>query len=327
MKGGAWLKVLKNIDLKVIPSSKLVKYTDMGNLKEIMYIEKLNLKGVDITKLNKNEYIVNSTGEILEYQHTDNRSQNKDNLRKTFKKIRHLINNNFGGASNELAFTITYKENMTDTKRLYDDFRKFIMRLKYKYSDVEYLSVVEPQGRGSWHCHVLLKFTEHEKIYIPNKEVAELWGKGFVSVKAIRKDVDNLGAYLSAYLGDIEVNNDNLAELIYLDIVKPGQALNIKEVEVDGIKKKFIKGGRLHLYPTGMNIYRKSKGIKEPESKYVPYSFVKKIVGNATPNYSSTLTILDDSSEEFTEIVNTITYEQYNMKRVENKPIVHKELL
>ena len=63
-----------------------------------------------------------------------------------------MINNNFTGKPNELFVTLTYAKNMTDTKRLYTDMNKFIKRLKYKYkesSDIDYLAVVEPQGRGA----------------------------------------------------------------------------------------------------------------------------------------------------------------------------------
>ena len=130
---------------------------------------------------------------------------------------------------------------MTDPKVLYKDFDKFMKKLKYKYKSVDYINVVEPQGRGAWHCHILLRFNDYKKIYIPNKEISKMWGHGFVSVKAIKKDIDNLGAYLSAYLGDVEINDDNIRDLLHDGVVKPGQALNIKEVEVEGVKKKFIK--------------------------------------------------------------------------------------
>jgi len=309
------LQVLKNQSVEPIQGRKKVKYTDMGNIKEIMCIEKLNVNGFPIKKISKNEYVILETGEIKEYSfHAENRVQNKEALRRTFKKIRELINTNFIGAKNELAFTITYKENMIDPKQLYKDFEKFIKRLRYKYPDIDYMSVVEPQGRGAWHCHVLLRFNNLEKVYIPNKEVAELWGHGFVNVKAISKDVDNLGAYLSAYLGYVEIDN-NLNELVSLGVVKPGQTFKIKEVEVNGKQKKFIKGGRLHLYPVGMNIYRCSRGIKPPKVTYMPYDEVKKIVGAVTPDYSTKIKIFDDNGKE----INSITYENYNMKRVNNK--------
>lgn len=308
-------KVLKNQPLEEISAEKIVKLTDMGNIKEIMYLEKRCSKPFGIKKLNADQYVLLKTGEIKEYNKIENRSQDKESLRKTFKHIRELINTNFIGSNNELCFTITYKENMTDPKVLYKDFDRFIKKLKYHFGKIDYINVVEPQGRGAWHCHVLLIFRDHKKIYIPNKRIAELWGYGFVSVKAIKKDIDNLGAYLSAYLGDVEINDDNIRELLHDGVVKPGQALNIKEVEVEGVKKKFIKGGRLHYYPPKMNIYRCSRGIKKPAVSHISYEKAKKIVGAATPTYSTRTVIQDDNGEQ----LNSIIYEQYNLKRIENQ--------
>lgn len=310
------MKVLKNQPSKSVFKGKIVKLTDMGNIKEIMIIEKLSLDGFPVKKISKNEYMIIETGEVLEYKnHAENRSQNKEGLRKTFKKIRELINTNFTGEKNELAFTITYADNMTDNKVLYVDFKNFMKRLRYKYPKVEYISVVEPQERGSWHCHILLKFIDLKKIYIPNKEINEMWGNGFVTVKAIKQNVDNLGAYLSAYLGDVPVdfeNQENLAELMHSGIIKVGKSINIKEVEIKGKTKKFIKGGRLHLYPPGMNIFRASRGIDQPTKEYMRYDEAKKIVGAGTPNYSTCIKILDDNGIE----INSIAYENYNLKRI-----------
>lgn len=305
------MKVLKNQPLEVIEGQKKVKLTDMGNVKEIMYLQKRTTKPFGIKKINANEYILLSTGEIKEFNKIQNRSQDKESLRKTFKHIRELINTNFTGAPNELCFTITYKENMTDSKLLYKDFEKFMKKLKYKYDDVDYINVVEPQGRGAWHCHILLRFNSFKKIYIPNKDIAEMWGHGFVTVKAIKQNIDNLGAYLSAYLGDVELDEDKLSDLIYDGVIKIGQTIPVKEVEIDGVKKKFIKGGRLCYYPPKMNIYRCSRGIKQPIVSHMDYYEAKKIVGADTPTYSTRTVILDDNDE----ILNSIIYEQYNVKR------------
>ena len=309
------MKVLKNQPLEKIKGEKIVKLTEMGNIKEIMCLEKRCIAPFGIKKLNAYEYVVLDTGEVKEYNKIENRAQDKESLRKTFKHIRELINTNFTGERNELCFTITYKENMTDPKLLYTDFKNFMKKLKYKYGSVDYINVVEPQGRGAWHCHILLKFNDIKRAYIPNKEVAEMWGHGFVKVKAIKKDIDNLGAYLSAYLGDIELNEDNLSELVGDGVVKLGQAINIKEFEIDGVKKKIIKGGRLHYYPPGMNIYRCSRGIKQPTVTHLSYEKAKKIVGAATPTYSTKTIIQDDDGK----IINSITYEQYNLKREKNQ--------
>lgn len=287
-----------------IPSNSLVKLTTMGHLREIQYMEKMNTQTY-IRKLNKNQYVVLETGEIKEIKHIENRSQSYNSLRQTFKKIRYLINNNFFGNRNELHVVLTYKENNTDNSLLYMDFKRFMTRFKRKYEDkgsFDYINVVEPQGRGAWHCHLLLRFNDLDSIFILNSELAELWGQGFVTIKSL-KDVDNIGAYLSAYLADLELTDDTFRVAVKED-------LKIVEREVDGETKRFIKGGRLHMYPPGMNLYRKSRGVKFPERETMTYKEAKKIVGSAKPHYSNQYEIeIDDFS-------NTVAFEQYNSKRL-----------
>lgn len=297
-------EVKKEKNHVVISPDDIVTVTNMNHLTEIQHMKKMNSKAT-IQKLNKDEYVNLSTGEIKEYKHIENRSESYNSLRQTFKKIRYLINNNFTGRKNELFLTLTYAENMTDTNRLYTDAKKFMMKLRYKYknvSDIDYLSVVEPQGRGAWHIHMLIRFNALNSVFLPSDELADLWGHGYVTIERIQH-VDNIGAYLSAYLSDVELTSDN-----FFKAFEEGR--EIIEKEVDGEKKKFVKGGRLHMYPTGMNLYRKSKGIAYPERKKMTYKNAKKIVGSAQPHYSNTYEIQSDDFE------NTIQFEQYNSKRL-----------
>jgi hypothetical protein len=199
---------------------------------------------------------------------------------------------------------------MQDPKRLYEDFKNFIKRFKYRFRhDFDYMCIVEPQGRGAWHCHLLLRFNYLEKIYIPNDEIAKAWGHGFTHTDSL-EGIDNIGAYLSAYLGDVEMTDETVIEMLSKGRHGP---VEIKEVEIDGIKKKFIKGGRLHYYPPGMNIYRKSKGIKFPKEEYMKFSEVKKIVGSVQPTFTKTIVIKDPGTDR---IFNEITYQNYNLKRL-----------
>lgn len=286
--------------VKIHPES-IVKVTEMNHIVEVQHMQKMNRKA-NIKKIDADTYLDIATGEIKQFERSENRQQNYNSLRQTFKKLRYLINNNFAGEGNELHITLTYKENMTDTKTLYTDFNKFMKRLKYKYkndSSVDYLTVVEPQGRGAWHCHVLIRFNDLDTVFIKNSELGQLWGLGFVTIKSL-KDVDNIGAYLSAYLADVELTEENVGQAFTMD-----GTVQIKEVE----GKKYIKGGRLHMYPPGMNLYRKSKGIVEPERKEMAFKNVKKIVGAATPHYEKAITIQDG------DFSNTISYLQYNKKR------------
>mgnify|MGYP001178162003 CR=1 FL=1 len=286
-----------------IADDDLVTVTEMNHIVEVQHMRKMN-RQAHIKKLDKDRYVDLQTGEIKEFKHIENRSDSYNSLRQTFKKLRYLINANFEGKPNELHVILTYKENMTDTKRLYSDFDKFMKRLRYKYrneSSIDYISVVEPQERGAWHSHLLLRFNDLEKIYIPNEELASLWEQGFTKTKSL-KNVDNIGAYLSAYLTDVELTDENVIKAI-------SDKTAIKIVQVEGQQKKFIKGGRLHLYPPGMNLFRKSRGIVYPERQRMKHKEVKKVVGSAKPTYSKSIEI------EKNDFQNTITYEQYNLKR------------
>lgn len=194
------------------------------------------------------------TGEIKKVHHITSRAdpKNYESLRATFKKLKRLIGANFGDflpLRSQLWLTLTYRESpMTDGKRLYSDFKKFIRRLRSitgKY--LAYIVVIEPQASGSLHAHLLLKTLDGSRLYLSNAVVAKAWGQGFVNVRRL-KDGDNVSAYLMAYLTDVDLNN------------LEGET-NTKEE-----KKSIVKGGRLGLYPIGLQIYRRSKkGIRKPE--------------------------------------------------------------
>lgn len=305
------MKKFEHVEAKDIKGFNEVKVKKMNNIVEVMHIKKEGIGGLDkIRKLNKNEYVNIDTGEVREYKKSENRVQNIASLKRTFKKIRDLINNNFVGAANELHVTLTYAENMRDTQKLYKDFDKFMKRFKYRFKyDIDYISVVEPQGRGAWHIHLLLRFNGLDRIYIPNEEIADIWGHGFTHTDSLQ-GIDNIGAYLSAYLGDVEVTEDTVNDLFVSGRYK---YVELKEVEKDGLKKKFIKGGRLHYYPPGMNIYRKSKGIKYPDEEYMKFSEVKKIVGPVKPTFARTIVVKDSETDR---MYNEITYQSYNLKRL-----------
>jgi len=289
-----------------IDEDNWVTVTDMGHLVEVQYVQRKNSKQT-IQKLDSHRYMVLSTGEVKEFHNSTDRSQLANSFKKSMKRLRYLINNNFSGAANELFTTLTYAENMTDRERLYKDVDKFLKRLRYKYrgvSTIDYINVVEPQARGAWHCHILLRFNDVSTIYIPNEEYAELWGHGFVNVRRL-ENVDNIGAYLSAYLSDIPI--DDIGQDEVLKIFEIGETMPVKTVK----EKRYIKGGRLYMYPTGTNLYRASRGIRKPDRQEMSYLQAKERLGDATKVYDSGYHLVDDE----TSYENIVIYEEYNSKR------------
>lgn len=290
----------------VVRPSDLVTVTKMNHITEIQYMEHMNTKQ-HIKKISTDEYLVLDTGEVKQFEKTSFRSQGKNSLYQTFKKLRYLINNNFTGAKNELFITLTFEKDefgwrplVSDTIYLSKVCKSFQEKLKRTYGHVEFIRVLEPHEDGHAHFHMLIKFVDFDKIFIPNLDLNKIWGLGFVVVNSL-KDVDNIGAYVSAYLADIEVN-----ETTEIDTMKHEENSEI----LDKNGKKFIKGGRLKYYPRGVQIYNKSKGVVFPDRVIMKYSEIKKITGNGIPDYEKNIVLeIDDFS-------NKLRYESYNSKRL-----------
>lgn len=250
-----------------ISSATFVKISKQGkNYLDITYTilkPKSNIK-----KLNKDEYIKLSTGEIKKFNYENKKSI--DSLSKTIKYLREIIRCNFSGEKNEAFLTLTYKENMQNTEKLYSDFKKFIMKLKYKFKDYkfEYIAVVEPQERGAWHLHILLKVTNQKSLFLHQEMLLKMWVHGGVFVERIKNNVDDLGTYFGAYFTDL----------------------------LDENSKQRKKGARLYLYPKSFKFYRCSRGIKKPEVFYTQYKNIEEQGYRKT--YSKTYELVEEKMIE-----------------------------
>lgn len=288
-------------------NSNYIIQKTMGQISEVIVLLKQPLPPTT-RKVDKDNYVNILTGELLEYLHISDRSESKRSLRNTIRRISDLINANCYDPSRILWATLTYKENMVDTKQLYSDFDSFRKRLEYWYESrsrtpPKYISVIEPQGRGAWHVHLILIFESKAKL-LARKTLSDLWGHGFVDIKRAA-NCDNLGAYFSAYLADLPLDDfDNLPaiqkELLFSGLL-PEKTLN---------EKKYIKGGRLHLYPPGMNILRHSQGLDSPNiSKGCNVSFIQENAEFET--YRRYFDIFDDDGNK----INTVCKIYYNANR------------
>ena len=164
------------LDKSELSNNDFVEVKRMGNIVEVRHMIRKNFE-MPIVVVDGNHYYYRDkeeydalTGEIklYEFNHAENRSESKKSLRKTFKTLRDLINNNFVGGFNEKFVTLTYRQQgyyltedgdidfqyrtpMRDSKKLYTDVDKFMKRLRYRYKDeskIEYINVVEPQNDG-----------------------------------------------------------------------------------------------------------------------------------------------------------------------------------
>lgn len=125
---------------------------------------------------------------------------------------------------------------MSDVKECNQLFKKFIMRLNYKLNQkIKYLAVIEFQERGAVHYHVLSDIP-----YIPQKELQDIWGHGFVYINAV-KHVDNIGAYIVKYMTkdteDLRLQGLQ-AYLHSRNLIKPYEVVNHNLKEFDLYEKK-----------------------------------------------------------------------------------------
>ncbi len=143
-----------------IKDEETVTVTQMQHIIEVIYVARTPNTLDEYKKIDKEHFahIDRDTGEILEikeYYTNENRAQNTAGLKQTMKNLRNLINNNFTGAPNELFITLTYRpvdgKPMNDVGKASRDFDIFIKRFRRKYSDLEYIAVLEPQANTAWH--------------------------------------------------------------------------------------------------------------------------------------------------------------------------------
>lgn len=201
------IKKLKDYNIGLREEVTLITYNSW--LKEILYVKNKNNKCR--IKLLPNRMFQNlETGEIKTCKkQIENRAQGKDSLRKTFRKIRVAINTNCDDVRKCKMITLTYKENMMDTKKFDKDVNLFVKNFNYKYGKSENIKVCEPQARGSFHAHIIFIW-EDIAPYIDYNDIIKMWGKGYVKVSPLYGNIEDLGAYFTAHLSDLPVEECNI---------------------------------------------------------------------------------------------------------------------
>ena len=284
---------LKKFDGYVLDNKTRVKVIKQGNkFIDIVYCKNKNLSSY-VKKIDKESYyyIDKETGarEIRKYKKNENRADSIESLKRSFKNLMQLIRTNFlENRKNQLFLTLTYRENMQDKDKLYKDFDRFMKKLKYKFkeSKFEYIAVAEPQERGAWHLHIMLKDIKNKSLFIDNKDLEEMWGHGWTDCQRLKSD--DLGAYYVAYFTNLELEQTE------------------EEEKKNG--KRYVKGSRLSLYPTGMKFYRCSRGIKRPKEYFATLGQVIEEYGN--PVWEQAYSLEED--EEVKNIIYKASFKKWH---------------
>lgn len=242
-----------------------------GDIVEVYEYDKGYLKGYE----NNNA----DTGRKSGYKSENYEENRKQVLQRAKKNLRRLINANVGQYGKEFTakfLTLTFRDNITDIETANYEFKKFIQRLNYycygtKKANLKYTCVIEFHKSGVIHYHVII----YNMPYIKANNIANVWGNGFIKINKI-DDVDNVGAYVSEYLGNAE----------------KGQGKDVLDDRLQGKKSYFSSKGLF-------------KPIEITDKKIV------ETVAAALP--LENLTYAADFENEH---LGNITYKQYNLKKL-----------
>lgn len=178
----------------------------------------------------------------------DKEKNRRDAIRRARQNFIKLAENNFNNESDKFI-TLTPKENIQDLKNSNYEYMKFIQRLKYKYGDIKYLTVIEFQKRGAIHYHMLSNIG-----YVPNKELREIWGQGFVKINRINH-VDDLGAYLIKYMvkstDKLEKNKSYLRSSNLIDIKRYYDREALKKIKEMNLRPENLTYSKMYKRPLG----------------------------------------------------------------------------
>lgn len=283
---------IKKLPYACLSNAEIIKVFEGNGIIEVESMQKAPFSLSNrFVRLSKTEYLNKETGEIKYYKKTETRNQNPNEVRKTFKALRRLINYNFCARNNEKHITLTYGKLQKDYKQVNKDFRHWWRKIKKHFPSLEYICVIEYQASGSIHLHVLVKDIDNEDLPLDKTLLDKTWTKGFSEVTEI-KNVSNLGAYFSARFTDIDLKEE--------------------DIQNENTSKLILKGQRLKFYKTNQRIFSTSRGIVRNKGHTVTLEEVEEITRGSKLVYANSKIVskIDSKGNEY--VINRITYEQFN---------------
>ena len=257
-----------------------VKATKYGEYLDLMACTNSGRKGSkkpNCKKVSKGMYVNTATNEYIKAKEYVNRCENISLLKKSADNLYKLIHTNF---YKNIGYhcVLTYSEPQKDTDEIYRDFKIFWQKIRYRYPDMGYISILEPTQKGAWHIHLLLKDVKNNKMFLSYYTIRECWTKGYCYISKMRKNVD-YGQYFRK-----KITADN--EL-------------------------------LELYKPGVRYFRHSRNIKKPvtftANKYEITTLIDRGNYKLADQYSLTINKLDFDGEI---TLNKIYYKKFIKSKV-----------
>ncbi len=157
----------------------------------------------------------------------DERAENRKNyLKRSATAIDRII---WSNPDMQIFITLTFAENIIDTKRANYLFNQFVQKYNYhnQNNKLKYLAVIEFQKRGAVHYHVLVNR------FIAKNDLENFWKNGLTRIEKIRGGPKQMKNYLVKYLNKNSYRDDRLwGKKMYFtsqNIIKP-RAVNYESL-------------------------------------------------------------------------------------------------
>jgi len=269
----------KSVNVVKVPSviqhdNAPISFIDLGeDFAESRWM--LHTPKINIIRLPGNQYKNPITGEVREMVKRDGKDNH--NLRVTFDNLQRLIRTNFSsGGQNQIMLTLTYAHHERNPYTAKEDFEIFWKRVKRRYPDhkLSYICVIEPQGSGRWHFHVMIKSDKRE-LWVDKWEIKKVWGKGNAYVERLKSN--DVGMYYIAYFTKLNYEQEPGPSANFEQVLKAAKAQLEAEEKIHDpdapkkermkLTKKQIKGQRLKYYPQGLKFYTCTRDIIYPKRR------------------------------------------------------------
>ena len=161
----------------LIPEDAQVKVKEYTNdVKTVTYVSNKRNNLRRYKRINNKEYIDKKTGEILQYNVQEVKTEKS--LKRTLNgPLADLLINNFTGGNNQIFVTLTFEWDMNDFNKLKWYFDRFWSRLCYKYKSCNLACIYVKEKHSSnksWHIHAVIKDNNHKYLFIDNSEMNKI---------------------------------------------------------------------------------------------------------------------------------------------------------
>ncbi len=201
-----------------------------------------------LTGSDGSRWYLDKTGTLYPMRVSESKGDNLDSVKRSFSRLRDIINCNALNPAGALFVTFTYDPSCLRSpltlRKVSNDMANAFRRLRHDGYSFEYVYTVEQQGNGNWHSHCLFFFPGVAP-YLAQDYLEWVWQAGFVRVskRFDSGDIRNVGSYVCA-------------DLTY----------------GSGSEHGHVKDERLLSYPSGMHLYRCSRGVARPVSTDIDFS-------------------------------------------------------